>query len=67
MIRVFSLTIHSPTAPSPSRIRIRGDSGEYSYNGGDGINISTRGTINLYGIEANSNAGNGLTIDNCQI
>ena len=45
---------------------IRDGSGEYSYNGGDGINISTRGTINLYGIAASSNAGNGLTIDNCQ-
>jgi len=45
---------------------IRGGSGTYSYNGGDGINFSTLGTINLYGIDASSNAGNGLTIDNCQ-
>ena len=45
---------------------IRGGSGEYSYNGGDGINISTRGTINLYNIDTSSNAGNGLTLDNCQ-
>ena len=45
---------------------IRGGSGTYSYNGGDGINIATLGTINLYGVDASSNAGNGLTIDNCQ-
>ena len=45
---------------------IRGGSGKYSYNGGDGINIATLGTINLYNIDVSSNAGNGLMIDNCQ-
>jgi hypothetical protein len=41
--------------------------GEFSYNGGEGINISTRGHIQLYNLSANSNATSGLVVDNCQL
>lgn len=41
--------------------------GEFSYNGGDGINIATRGHIQLYNLSASSNATSGIVVDNCQL
>jgi len=39
--------------------------GEFSYNGADGINISTQADINLNNLNASSNASSGIVLDNC--
>lgn len=39
--------------------------GDFSYNGGDGINILTKGNIYLYNVKAGSNGGSGLNLDTC--
>ena len=40
---------------------------DYTYNGGDGINISSKGSISLYNVNSSSNAGSGVVLDNCQL
>ncbi|NPV41217.1 MAG: hypothetical protein HPY72_07745 [Anaerolineae bacterium] len=41
--------------------------GDFSYNGGDGITISTRGDVTLNNLNASSNSVSGVVIDNCQL
>lgn len=38
---------------------------DFTYNGGDGINISAKGNITLYNVNASSNANSGLALDTC--
>ena len=52
-----SITIRNP---------IRTGTAAYSYNGGDGINISTNGNISIFNVTASSNTGSGMMLDNCQ-
>ena len=45
---------------------IRTGTADYSYNGGDGINISTNGNITINNVSASNNTGSGMVLDNCQ-
>ena len=53
-----SVTISNPA---------KATTGEFSYNGGDGINISTRGDVTLNNLNASNNTVSGIVIDNCQL
>jgi hypothetical protein len=39
--------------------------GDFSYNGSDGINVSTKGDITLNNLNASNNSVSGVVLDNC--
>ena len=45
--------------------RYKTGAADYSYNGGDGLNITAMGNIILYNINASSNVGSGISLDTC--